>query len=215
MTEAEWRWSGSPLFKLAYILDKTSTRKLRLFAHACCLRSELMRAGEACRRAADLLERSADGLAAPDEVDAITQEVRGGGGNTAQYACWVANDLVSTPYYTPCVAESVVRDAVKAAPTPKAKYARKAEERHQARLLDDIFGPVPFRHVAIESSWLTPSVVGIAGAIYARRAFHNLPILADALEDAGCADPDVLSHCRSKEPHVRGCWTLDLLLARK
>jgi hypothetical protein len=52
----------------------------------------------------------------------------------------------------------------------------------------------------------------LAEAIYEERAFDRMPILADALEEAGCADADVLRHCRDPGPHVRGCWVLDLIL---
>jgi hypothetical protein len=54
----------------------------------------------------------------------------------------------------------------------------------------------------------------LAEAIYAERTFDRLPILADALEDAGCFEERVLSHLRSPGPHVRGCWALDLVLGK-
>jgi len=52
-------------------------------------------------------------------------------------------------------------------------------------------------------------------AIYDDRAFDRLPILADALEEAGCEDQDILGHCRSGGEHVRGCWVVDGLLAAR
>jgi hypothetical protein len=54
----------------------------------------------------------------------------------------------------------------------------------------------------------------IARAIYDGRAFERMPILADALEDAGCGDADILRHCREPGEHVRGCWVVDLLLGK-
>jgi hypothetical protein len=54
----------------------------------------------------------------------------------------------------------------------------------------------------------------IVKAIYDERAFERMPILADALEDAGCDDQDILNHCRQSGEHVRGCWVLDLLLGK-
>jgi hypothetical protein len=80
-------------------------------------------------------------------------------------------------------------------------------------LLRDIFGN-PFRPVSVEPHWLTPTVRNLAAAIYAGRAFDRLPVLADALEDAGCDNADVLTHCRGPGPHVRGCWVVDLLLGK-
>jgi hypothetical protein len=79
--------------------------------------------------------------------------------------------------------------------------------------LRDIVGN-PFRPVAIDPAWRTSTVVGLATAIYAERAFDRLPILADALEDAGCDQLDLLAHCRSDGPHVRGCWAVDLVLGK-
>jgi hypothetical protein len=84
----------------------------------------------------------------------------------------------------------------------------------QSALARDVFGPLPFRLVTLDSSWRTSTVLGLASAIYAERAFDRLPILADALEDAGCDQPDILSHCRSDGPHVRGCWAVDLVLGK-
>ncbi|MFO0797467.1 MAG: hypothetical protein U0804_08310 [Gemmataceae bacterium] len=77
----------------------------------------------------------------------------------------------------------------------------------------DILGN-PFRPVALDPAWRTEAVVGLATGIYADRAFDRLPVLADALEDAGCADADVLGHCRGPGPHARGCWVVDLLLGK-
>ena len=72
----------------------------------------------------------------------------------------------------------------------------------------------PFRPVSVPPHWLTPAVVGLAGGIYDDRAFDRLPILADALLDAGCENDQILSHCRSEGSHVRGCWAIDLLLGK-
>ena len=47
------------------------------------------------------------------------------------------------------------------------------------------------------------------------REFGNLPVLADALQDAGCENADVLDHCRGPGSHVRGCWVVDLVLGKE
>ncbi|HUR54864.1 MAG TPA: hypothetical protein VMZ71_12080 [Gemmataceae bacterium] len=86
-------------------------------------------------------------------------------------------------------------------------------KRGEARLLRCIFGN-PFRPVSPDQSWRTSTVVALAGGIYEERAFDRLPILADALMDAGCDYPDILAHCHSDGPHVRGCWVVDLLLGK-
>jgi hypothetical protein len=89
-----------------------------------------------------------------------------------------------------------------------------SEEREQCRLLRCIFGN-PFRRAAIGAGWRTATVLALARSIYADRAFDQLPILADALEDTGCTDADLLGHLRGPGPHVRGCWALDLLLGKE
>lgn len=90
-----------------------------------------------------------------------------------------------------------------------------AEKARQAALLRDIFGN-PFRPPsAIDASWLAWKdgiVVRLAQGIYQEHAFNRLPILADSLEEAGCADPELLAHCRQQAEHARGCWLLDRLL---
>ena len=83
-----------------------------------------------------------------------------------------------------------------------------------ATVLRDIFGN-PFRPAALDSAWLTSTVVALAEGIYAEKAFDRMPILADALQDAGCDNDDILNHCRdTSAAHVRGCWVIDLLTGR-
>ncbi len=80
----------------------------------------------------------------------------------------------------------------------------------QAALLRDIFGN-PFRSVTINPSWLTAKAAKLAKVIYDKRAFEQLPELADALEQAGCGAPDILGHCREPQEHFLGCWLVDKL----
>jgi hypothetical protein len=91
------------------------------------------------------------------------------------------------------------------------------ELKAQTFLLRDVFGPLPFRAVTLDPSWRawdSGTVFRIAAGVYEDRAFDNLPILADALEDAGCCNAEILAHLRSPGPHVRGCWALDLILGK-
>ncbi len=81
-------------------------------------------------------------------------------------------------------------------------------------LIDDIFGN-PFRPVAFSPEWRTDTAVAIARQMYASRDFGAMPILADALQDAGCDRADVLDHCRAEDVHVRGCWVIDLVLGKR
>ncbi|MBN9121907.1 MAG: hypothetical protein J0I06_22660 [Planctomycetes bacterium] len=78
-----------------------------------------------------------------------------------------------------------------------------------------MFGPLPFRDVVADPAWLTSDVLALTRDIYEERAFDRMPILADALQDAGCDSADILDHCRAEGwEHVRGCWVIDLLLGR-
>jgi hypothetical protein len=92
--------------------------------------------------------------------------------------------------------------------------AAEAEEMpHLIALLRDIFGN-PFRPLALKPAWRTSDVLALATGIYEEKAFDRMPILADALQDTGCDNDDVLSHCRGEGPHVRGCWVVDLILEK-
>jgi hypothetical protein len=93
------------------------------------------------------------------------------------------------------------------------QWVRDYEPRNRVALARCVFGN-PFRSTVVEPTWLSSAVVGVAAGIYEERAFQQLPILADALEEAGCADEDILRHCRNPGPHVRGCWVVDLVLTR-
>jgi hypothetical protein len=104
--------------------------------------------------------------------------------------------------------------AVSHAPAESLKGFEKAERKWQAVVLRDLYGN-PFRPVAADPSWLTSTVVQLAEGIYRDRAFDRMPILADALQDAGCENEDVLNHCRQPGVHARGCWLVDLLTGRK
>jgi hypothetical protein len=83
----------------------------------------------------------------------------------------------------------------------------------QVLLLHDLFGN-PFRPITLDPSWLTCTVVSLAQVVYDERKFDQLPILADALEEAGCNNAEILNHCRGPGPHSRGCWAVDAILGK-
>ena len=88
------------------------------------------------------------------------------------------------------------------------------ENAHQSNLLRDIFGN-PFQPVSFSPEWRTSDVVSIAQTMYDSRDFTPISILADALQDAGCEQEDILAHCRDANgTHVRGCWVVDLVLGK-
>jgi hypothetical protein len=105
-----------------------------------------------------------------------------------------------------------------AALAERAKREAAAVDGELCALLRDLIGD-PFRPApAVDPSWLAwndGTVAKLAAAIYEERRFADLPILADALEDAGCSDAAILAHCRGPGEHVRGCWVVDLLTGRQ
>ena len=95
-------------------------------------------------------------------------------------------------------------------------HGKVSERKFQSAILRDICNP--YCSVAITDAslmWNDRTIVRIAQAIYDERAFERLPVLADALAEAGCDDADILAHCRGPGPHVRGCWVVDLLLGKE
>jgi len=168
------------------------------------------------RRAADLAEQVADGLGDLAELRALfpaddREEMEycyAGGADAARAA-------KSSAY----LARHCARYVTTRSYPPGARFRSPSEpdyERErsaQSDLLRDIFGN-PFRPVAADPSWLTSTVVELAHGVYAEKAFDRLPILADALQDAGCEQPDILAHCRQPDEHVRGCWPVDALLGK-
>ena len=74
--------------------------------------------------------------------------------------------------------------------------------------------PNPFVPLTWNPDWFTSTVRDLATHIYASHEFGTMPILADALQDAGCDDEQVLGHCRGRRFHARGCWVLDAILGK-
>jgi hypothetical protein len=204
MTEAGWLACTNPTPMLRFLRGKASDRKLRLFACGCCRQLWDRLADERSRRAVEAAERYADGeipfdecLRAADEAGAADDE-RGRRQN---------------PFWAAQIAAGFTR-AIDAA---RQVLPNSCGRELQAALLRDLFGN-PFRPVAVDPAWLTwngGTVPRLAQAIYDERCFDRLPILADALEDAGCHDLAILTHCRGPGPHVRGCWVVDALLGKK
>jgi hypothetical protein len=89
-----------------------------------------------------------------------------------------------------------------------------AESAAQADIVRDVLGN-PFRRIAVKRAWFTETAVALARQAYQSEDFSLMPILADALQDAGCDNEDILNHCRdAKQIHVRGCWVIDLVLGK-
>lgn len=223
--------------------QERNRRRLRLFACACCRRMwELLRL-DAARRIVELSEAHADGavseaevLAAHDHPDLADMEalLRGERGDRTQfsarviYAIEAAMFLASPDFYSFNGGPSFVVQLTSHLPAgdflPNPGWysggqqlgvmSDEVELAEKAKLLRDIFGN-PFRPVTADPTWLSSTVVALARGMYDSRDFAAMPILADALQDAGCDNNDILDHCRGTGPHVRGCWVVDTVLGKE
>jgi hypothetical protein len=230
MTEAEWFVCGDPKKMLAFLGNTASTRKVRLFACACCYRVAHFLIDDRSRVAIEVLEKYADGQASDEQVvdaDVANDETLGMAGNPGDAAACAVSCAVHVPMEGPTwvcgvhmaggVAEWATAAVAGTGGQPSKKRltrsqsaAKATETRAQANFLRDIFGN-PFCSVAFSPVWRT--ALSLALQMYDSRDFSAMPILADALSDAGCDSPDILDHCRDPEQvHVRGCWVCDLVL---
>ena len=88
-----------------------------------------------------------------------------------------------------------------------------AEVSAHLALVRDCLGN-PFTPVIFDAAWRSADVLSLAKSIYEERCFERMAVLGDALAKAGCSNLDIISHCHSEKIHVRGCWVLDLVLAK-
>jgi len=108
-----------------------------------------------------------------------------------------------------------MRDAADAVRIEVSDTFAQSECDVQAQLVREVFGN-PFRRVTVDPNWLTSTVTALARQAYESGDFTLLPILADALQDAGCENGDILNHCRDAHAmHVHGCWVVDLVLGKE
>ena len=221
MTEAEWLVCTKPVSMLRLLGPRMTARKGRLLACACYRERGWDQGCEPpYRNAVAVAEKYADGLA--DNIALFAskprlESARGGEPRFGPGARWpMPEDETTIVIYWRNLAARDLTSEQMGLVENGAVYAAGMEagrepRREHARFVRCVFGN-PFRPTTLEHSWLTSTVLTLASGIYAERAFDRLPILADALQDAGCENIDILSHCRSEGPHVRGCWVVDLLL---
>jgi hypothetical protein len=206
MTEEEWLVCDTAAKMLGHLGTHNSPhkRKARLLACAAVRRVWHLLHDERHRSAVATAEQFADGLVTEAQWESSLSCFAFGFPPAAERA---AHHAASYGHFPPHYSDTVfaLRSAVSASGDVVG------ERLAQVGLVRDIFGN-PFRPVVSDPSWLTTTVVALARRIYEERAFDHLPILADALEDAGCGDERVLYHCRSPGLHVCGCWALDLVL---
>jgi hypothetical protein len=222
VTEDEWLKATKPVEMLKAARCRFRHRKLRLFAVACCRLVWHLLPDERSRRAVDVAERYVDDKAVDDDLrvaagdaEAARREDYRARGKVRDCVSWAAVYVADHRAFH--AAENVSWTA--AAAVGEADYVT------QAALVRDVLGN-PFRPVTPLApavlTWNGGTVRRLAEAAYAERELpsgHLLPdrlaVLADALEEAGCTDGELLGHLRGPGPQVRGCWALDLLLAKE
>jgi hypothetical protein len=235
MTLAEWLACDDPEWMLRRLEGKLSERTLRLFAAACCRRIRHLMDDPRSEAAIEVGERLADGLVSAPEQEAAKAAAQA---VCRDYAC-------TRDYYTPAVhaaraAYHVVSSsrlsvrmcasaAVEAvtytgqpiqtgAPLRRSSFPPSAEPAAQCALLRDLSGRLRRPHVRLAEAvlgWGGGAARKVAEGIYRDRTQDDLFALADALEEGGCDDQDLLGHLRSEGPHVRGCWVVDTVLGKE
>ena len=225
MTEDEWLTCMDPTPMLDYLRDKDGGRKLRLFACTCCRRIWHMLTDERTRNALEVAEAVADGLTSQRERRAYYAEIRSYADDFAPDEA-VAAAVHRLPFFAAVEASrwsAIACGAAADADWPGEDHIevghreRDQEWSRQTTLLRELFGN-PFRPATVAFAWLgwnDRTVSKLAQGVYDDRAFDRLPVVGDALEDAGCDNADILDHCRQPGQHVRGCWVVDMLLGKE
>ena len=193
-------------------------RKYRLCICACC-RTKQANLSES---AVEVAERFADGLATKRELHSARKKLTAAAyGLTGTESWWQAFQkelsastweidpwlLTAASAHELAITDEILRGAMEMVSGPDIRCA----------LVRDLFGN-PLEPVSLAPSWLTWQgglIASMARQIYESRNFTDMPILADALEEAGCTNADILNHCRQPGEHVRGCWVIDLLLGKE
>jgi hypothetical protein len=222
MTEEEWLTGTDSEPLLQFLRRQGHDRKARLFACGCCQKIWNHITDPVLRNAVDVTERFADRAATTSQlrmarrkVDQVVSNLR---------ASWASSRRTSSPEqhsnfitYEAAIVVSLTTQ-LNITLEAVASYTSNILTHtagDPAGLVRDIFGN-PFRPVTFDPEWRTTTAVALARGIYDERAFDRLPILGDALQDAGCDNDDLLNHLRHPNAtHVRGCWALDLVLGKE
>lgn len=243
MTEADWlttSFRGYDMYR--HVRSQVSARKLQLISCACC-RLVAAHLTDGQRAVLAVVERHADGLAGRDAYDRAMDECgRASNAVTERFRAvpkpptrvedavvYALQAVVCTP--ADAGLQRVIDRVIEVAGLESRGFGRREANQAMQRRVCDLFREVignPFvRRVVVGPEWVasgggvTAGMIrvgetarAVALGIQADQAFDRLPVLADALEDDGCADAELLSHLRDKRAHVRGCWALDLALGK-
>jgi hypothetical protein len=218
-------------------------RKYRLWSCACCRRIWHLLTLANSREAVEYAERYADGLETPELLSELADQLYEARTeyelallqhtqdkwDSRRYALLAAWEVVLSTYrpdsaisddrtfdarsLSDAVGHAVYYESLETQSiSDNTIPVQTLEDRAMCDLFRDVFGN-PFRPPTFSPSWRTETAVSLARTMYEARDFGAMPILADALQDAGCDNEDVLNHCRDpNQVHVRGCWVVDLVL---
>jgi hypothetical protein len=229
MTEAEWLKCQVPARMLKFLHGRASDRKLRLFAVACCRCISHLLKDDRLRGMVEVAEGIADGLvpatgeefsAAQDAAFDALNQTKGAAARLAARAVIEAAFPVWSPDFALRVAMTV--EDAKDDTVPRSGVIDDPIRPKQASLLREIFGLSAFRPVVLDPDCQTPAVLTLATAAYDNRHVpsgqlepERLAVLADALEESGCDNAELLGHLRGEGVHVRGCFAVDAVLAKE
>ena len=202
MTEEEWLCTDRVDAMLRYVRSQRGRlegyeRRLRLLSCAALRREELP--DDRLLQYLDIAERYADGEVSRTTVEQYQWEL------AVTFFHWLKSPAVERCHQVL---------------SPRAHRAEHCYDHLRKddpfrALIRDIFGN-PFRPGTFSPEWRTDTALSLARGMYESRDFSAMPILADALQDAGCDNDDILNHCRdAKQVHVRGCWVVDLVLGKE
>jgi hypothetical protein len=203
MTETEWMASEDSMVMSNFLKRKATSRKFRLLAFVYCQHHHEFMSLPGAKELVEATERLAEERATLGDVSRAFDELD---------LSAASHDLVTA---RPAMLLGFCSDDAYVALSYTEAWATSDEpddQRWCTAQIREIFGN-PFRPIAFDPDWRTETALAIARGIYDERAFDRLPILADALQDAGCNNDAILNHLRdTTAPHVRGCWALDLVL---
>jgi hypothetical protein len=228
MTEPEWLACTDPMLMLKYLRRKVSDRKMRLFACGCCRRIWGDLTLKPVRQAVETAESYADGSVSDPELKQAHD--KGISVITRTFHRNMAKMVNDAAFVMKMYRMALAVNTAHAAPFQIGQLDRLGEDQFlkafSPALLRCVIGspfhPLPpkwgkrqwSQKLCAWRTWNDGTIPKLAQAIYDDRTFDRLPILADALEEAGCTNPDILAHCRSGGDHVRGCWVVDLVLGK-
>ena len=211
MTEADWIATTQPELLLEWLVEEApppSDRKILLFGLAGCERLLPVHPNRIYLHALHLMEQHVEGERSEQAVERVTDELTME--EDALDRITTFQMVLRLPWYDRESSGIALRRLL----LNVLLFRGTEESGRLCSILRDIFGN-PFRPCDVEPRWRSSTVVDLARTIDLERRFERMPILADALMDAGCDDEALLQHCQGSNEHVKGCWLLDLILGKK